>query len=147
MGSGPESQARVAPTHTVNTHLSNERFSKAGDGNSDVRCAHVVSSALSQHWDVVPGLGQRQFTSCLNLSFSVCQMRPLEEISLWTPPMRLVQRILMTSFPFPLGTNSERSPGTSQGPRGRGSWACPRGSLYQFPAYPAHTGNQLAVKV
>lgn len=60
MGSGPESQARVAPIHTVNTHLSNERFSKAGDGNSDVSTVgtrSVISfiSALG----CSPGIGSR----------------------------------------------------------------------------------------
>lgn len=42
----------------------------------------------------------------------------------------------MTPFPFSL---SERSPGTSQGPRGRRGWACPRESWVQFPApLPTH---------
>lgn len=68
-----------------------------------------------------------QVTSCLSLSFSICQMRLLEEISPWTPPMRLSREDFNDVLSLPPGTNSERSPGTAQGPRRRGSWACPRG--------------------
>ena len=58
------------------------------------------------------------------------------DIAMGLLPWNSRGRIFMTSFPFSL---SERSPGTSQGPRGRNGWACPRESWVQFPASPAHT--------
>lgn len=79
--SGAEFQARTVLIPTVNTHLSNGHV-KACVGNCEMRFPHLVFSALSQVWNIILGFDLGQVTSCLNLSFSIFQMRPSEEIAL-----------------------------------------------------------------
>lgn len=75
--SGPEFQARTVLIPTVNTHRSNGHVKAC-----EMQFPHLVLSALSQVWNIILGFDLGQVTSCLNLSFSICQMRPSEEIAL-----------------------------------------------------------------
>lgn len=89
MESEPETQARAAPTCTVSTRLAMGTYGLCWKLLHMLE--HVAHVALSQGWEVIPGLGLREVISQLNLSFSTCQMRQLGETLLWIPPMRLTR--------------------------------------------------------
>lgn len=66
-------------------------------------------------------------------------MRPLEETSLWAPPMRLSTEDFNDIFSFPPGTNSEGTPRLSRDLEAKAVGPAQGDLCASFPAYPAHT--------